>query len=121
MATILRHPIELLQTFEDNFRCRSPKVMTKTEGMTKSKLKHAKSEFDDGLERMSFLYKSAMMAHNITSEEEKNKLDILFQKTRKSLCLSLITPRFEQKYEKELRQITGSKEFFALLSEISVY
>ena len=67
---------------------------------------------------MAFLYKSAMAAHNITSEEEKNKLDILFQKTRKRLCLSLISPKFEQKYERELRQITGSKDFFALLSEI---
>ena len=96
MATILRHPIELLQKFEDNFRFHSPKVMTKTEGMTKSKLQNGKIEFDDGLERMAFLYKSAMIAHNLTSEEEKNKLDILFQKTRKRLCLSLITPRFEQ-------------------------
>lgn len=115
MATIIRHPIELLQTFEDNFRCLSPKVLPK---MTKRKIQDIKSEFDDSLERMEFLYKSAIAAHNITSNEEKNKLDMLFKKTRKRLCMSLISAEFEQKYERELRQVTGSREFFALLSEI---
>ena len=115
MATVIRHPIELLQTFEDNFRCLSPKV---TPEMNKSKLQDIRTEFDDGVERMDFLFKTAVTAHNITSPEEKIKLDHLFKKTRKRLCLSLVSPAFEKKYERELRQITGSKDFFNLLTEI---
>jgi hypothetical protein len=32
--------------------------------------------------------------------------------------MSLISAEFEQKYERELRQVTGSREFFLMLSDI---
>jgi len=115
MATLLNHPIQLLQTFEDNYRCQPPKVTLKT---TKIKLQDVKADYEESLERMKMLFKSSLLAHNITDEEEKQKLNDLFTKTRKRLCLSLISPEFEQKYESELRQITGSRDFFSLLDQI---
>jgi hypothetical protein len=116
MVTTLRHPIEILQNFEENFRESVPKIMLK---MPKRKMQDIKSKFTTDTEDMSTILNTAMKNHNITpgSDEEK-KINARLKKTRLRILMSYLSKDFENRYEDELRGLTGSTDFFQLLGEI---
>ena len=116
MVTTLRHPIEILQNFEENFRESVPKIMLK---MSKRKLQDIKSKFTTDTEDMSIILNTAMKNHSIApgSDEEK-KINARFKKTRLRILMSYLSKDFENRYEDELRGLTGSTDFFQLLGEI---
>jgi hypothetical protein len=116
MVTTLRHPIEILQNFEENFRESVPKIMLK---MPKRKFQDIKSKFTTDTEDMSIILSTAMKNYNIeTGSDEEKKINTRFKKTRLRILMSYLSKDFENRYEDELRGLTGSTDFFQLLGEI---
>ena len=88
MVTTLRHPIEILQNFEENFRESVPKITLRPK-LSKRKLQDIKSKFTTDTEDMATILNTSMKNHNIAvgSEDEK-KINARFKTTRLRILLS---------------------------------
>ena len=115
MATVMRHPLELFQIFEENFRCQTPSVKT---NMPKRTIKEIKSEYDDNKASMQLMFDSSLATNKITAQADIDIFKKLFENTRKRICLSYVTTEFKTKYVNELRELKGDSDFFTLLDRI---
>ena len=112
----LRHPLELLRNFQEEYRESVPKI---TPRMSKRKLQDIKKQFKYDLEEMKSLFDESVEAHNVTTGSEKHqKLETQFERTERRILMSYLSAEFESKYEDELRNIVGSEDFFKLMEEI---
>lgn len=81
MVTTMRHPIENLQNFEDNFREPVPKITLKP-NMSKRKLRDIKVKFTQDTEDMTTILNTAVKNYNMMSgSEEEQKIAARFKKT----------------------------------------
>ena len=112
-TTSLRHPIELLEAFEDNTEPRT-RITTKT---TPRQLKSIQTDLKEKLERMKLIFDSSIKAHEIKNEV-KDTLDAEFKRTRRRICLSFLDATFRERYDDEFDDIKGSADFFNLLHQI---
>ena len=118
MVTTMRHPIEILQNFEENFRESVPKITLKPK-MSKRKLQDIREKFAQDTEDMTTILNTAVKNYNIQpGSEEAQKIEARFRKTRLRILMSYLSKDFESRYEDELRGLTGSTDFFQLLGEI---
>ena len=117
VTTGIKHPLEVLEVIEDGFEI-STKINSKT---TKKELQRVKKEFEKKIERWTLIWNRSIKAHGLEDTDkasEKAKYMVEYQRTRQRLCLQLLSSEFAAKYEDELEDITGSKEFFNLLENI---
>ena len=112
-TTSLRHPIELLEAFEDNTEPRT-RITTKT---TSRQLKSIETDLKEKLERMRLIFDSSIKAHEIKNEV-KDTLDAEFKRTRRRICLSFLDATFRERYDDEFDDVKGSTDFFNLLHQI---
>ena len=112
-TTTIRHPVELLEAFEENFNVTS-KISSKT---TKKELKSIKENFKRKIERMRIIWDRSMKAHAITGSEA-DTFTIEFQAVRKDLCMQLLTTDYMNRYADEFERVSGSGDFFKLLESI---
>ena len=120
MVNPMKHPLDVLQSFEDNFLMKNPTISLKT---TKREIKDIKADFDRALTRMRLAFNFSLANAGMNEETaekkaEKEQYNQLFKETRKELCMSLLTTDFKRKYYADLRRITGSTEFFDFIDEI---
>ena len=113
VTTSLRHPIELLEAFEDNTEPRV-KITTKT---TPRQLKSIETDVKEKLERMKLIFDSSIKAHEVKNEI-KDTLEAEFKRTRRRICLSFLDATFRERYDDEFDEIKGSSDFFKLLRQI---
>lgn len=115
MATTstIRHPVELLEAFEENFNV-TTKVSSKT---TKKELKSIKETFKRKAERMQLIWDRSMKAHAVAGSEA-TLFTNEFQAVRKDLCLQLLTTDYRNRYADEFERVSGSGDFFRLLESI---
>ena len=109
----MRHPIELLEDFEENYTVPS-KITSKT---TKRELKAIKEAFKRKTDRMKIIWDRSMKIHDITGSEATT-YQTEFKAVRKDLCIQLLSPDFKNRYADELERVTGSGDFFKLLEQI---
>ena len=108
-----RHPMEILEDFEESFSIKS-KISKTT---TKRELKSIKELFKRKNDRMTAIWNRAMKLHEI-SGEEADTFEAEFKAVRKDLCLQLLTPEFYNRYSDQFERVTGSLDFFKLLEQI---
>ena len=108
-----RHPMEILEDFEESFSINS-KISKTT---SKRELKSIKELFKRKNDRMKAIWDRAMKLHEI-SGEEADSFKTEFQAVRKDLCLKLLTPEFFSRYSDQFERVTGSRDFFKLLEQI---
>ena len=115
MVTTLRHPIEILQNFEENFRESVPKIMLK---MPKRNLQDIKSKFTTDTEDMSIILNTAMKNHNSApgSDEEK-KIHARFKKTRLRILMSYLSKDFETDMKMNYEVSQAQQTFFNSLAK----
>jgi hypothetical protein len=112
----LRHPLELLRNFQEEYRESTPKIIPK---MSKRIFQDIKEQFNYDLEEMKALFDESVEAYNVTPGSEKHqKLQTQFQRTQRRILMSYLSPEFQRKYEDELRNLTGPSELLTLLGEI---
>lgn len=117
VSTGIKHPLEVLEIIEDGFEV-STKITPET---SKKELQRIKKDFEKKIERWTLIWNRSIKAHGLEETDkssEKSKYMLEFQRTRERLCLQLLSSKFYSKYEDELEDITGSKEFFNLLENI---
>jgi len=116
MVTTLRHPLELLRNFQEEYRESVPKITLR---MSKRKLQDIKIQYAYDKEEMKSIFDESVEAHSvITGSEKHQKLEKQFERTEKRILMSYLSPDFERRYEDELRNIVGSEDFFKLMGEI---
>lgn len=108
-----RHPMELLEDFEESYSIKS-KISKST---TKRELKTIKELFKRKNERMTAIWNRAMKLHDIVGDEATT-FEAEFKAVRKDLCLQSLTPEFYNKYSDQFERVTGSLDFFKLLEQI---
>ena len=120
MVNPQKHPLDVLQSFEDNFLMKNPVISLRT---TKREIRDIKTDFDRTLTRMKLAFNFSLANCGVnedTAEKkaEKEQYNTLFKETRKDLCMSLLTADFKRKYYAELRRISGSTKFFDFIDEV---
>ena len=113
VTTTLRHPLELIEAFEHNTDPET-KITTKT---TKRQLKSITKTLKEKIDRMQIIFSTSLQMYDIKNEE-KDKLESEFRKTRRRICLAHLDSTFKERYEDEFEDIKGSGDFYILVNQI---
>ena len=113
VTSAIRHPLEILEEIEDSYEV-DKKITPRT---TKKQLQRIKEEYKDKQDRWTLIWQRSLKSHEI-KEPELAQYTQQFKKTRKRICLKLLSAEFRDKYEDEIDELTGSTDFFNLIEEI---
>ena len=95
-TTTMRHPIELLEDFEENYTV-PMKITAKT---SKRELSNVKKAFNRKNDRMKIIWDRSIKIHEI-KEPELTTFKNEFKAVRKDLCIQLLADDFRKSYSDE--------------------